>query len=340
MPWPERLRSIFAVALAAGAAVAAAQQSPHGPPPAKPSRTLRLEGTWANNTVTPFERPDVLGDKRSLSDGELAVLKARAERLFSGDGDYASGDDLFLTLLANPAAHKSRIPVGEYNQVWANDGLVFEHATSQIVDPLNGKLPPFTPDGERKQAALAERMRLHPADGPEDRNASERCLTFGTARVGFLQSRNNSYYQIVQTPKYVVITSEMIHEARIVPLTDRPHADSTMRFWSGDARGRWDGATLVIDTTNFRDDLVLRPRVSLFVSGEHLHLVERLTPIDDDTLRYQATVDDPTWTQPWTAVTTWTRTSKPMFEYACHEGNYAMADILAGARAAERDRKH
>ncbi|HEY6894307.1 MAG TPA: hypothetical protein VI258_09080, partial [Rhodanobacteraceae bacterium] len=129
-----------ALALVSATAVAAAQRVP---------RRVSIEGVWANNTVTPFERPDALRDKEFLTDGDIAMLKQRAARLFSGDGDYASGDDLFLSLLANPSAHKSRIPVGEYNQVWANDGFVFEHRTSQIVDPRNGKLPPFTPDGER-----------------------------------------------------------------------------------------------------------------------------------------------------------------------------------------------
>src|SRR5205814_4701278 len=144
----------------------------------------------------------------------------------------------------------------------------------------------------QKQAAAAEARRLHPADGPEDRTPGERCLTWGTAHVGFLQSRNNSYYQVVQTRDYVVIQNEMIHEARIIPMDGRPHAAPGIRSWSGDARGRWDGTMLVIDTTNFSTRT--RPVLGLGVSGDHVHLVERFTPIDANTIRYEVTVEDPT----------------------------------------------
>ena len=299
-----------------------------------------LEGVWANNTVTPFERPPQLADKAALTDADIGVLKERAARLFDGSGEYASGDDLFLTLLNNPTAHtNTRIPTGEYNQFWANDGLTFEHRTSQIVDPADGRLPPYTPSAATELQARGRERQEHPADNPEDRWLSERCLTFGTARVGFLQSRNNSYYQIVQTPDYVVLASEMIHEARIIPLFGRSHADPHLRYWSGDPRAHWEGPALVVDSTNFTDALTLRLSPTVAVRTGHLHLVERLTLADPDTIEYRATIDDPSvWVRPWTAVTTWRRTSARMFEYACHEANYSLADILSGARAEERRR--
>jgi len=162
-------------------------------------------------------------------------------------------------------------------------------------------------------------------------------LSFGTARVGNLQSRNNSFHQIVQPAGFVMIFSELIHEARIVPLDGRAHANATIRSWQGDSRGRWDEGSLVIDTINFAAQPTFRQKTGLAVSGEQVHLVERLTPVDADTIRYQVTVDDrTTWMKPWTAVTTWNRSGERMFEYACHEANYALTNILRGARADER----
>ena len=296
-----------------------------------------LQGVWVNNTVTPFERPPELAGKEFFTDAELVVLKQRAARLFGGDGDHAPGDALFLALLKNPEEYRSSRPTGsDYNQFWLDDGLQFETRTSQVVDPPDGHLPPLTPGGRQRQAADMETSQLRPADGPEARSTQERCLTFGTARVGGVQARNNSFHQIVRTPGYVLIHSEMIHEARIIPLDGRPHSPAAIRFLQGDSRGRWDGQTLVIDTTNFSLHRMFRPTQGLEVSGEHVHLIERLALIDADTIRYEVTVDDPTtWTRPWTAVTTWKRSSERMFEYACHEANYSLTDILRGARADE-----
>ena len=206
----------------AAMASATAQQasSAKSPPDGHPD----LQGVWVNNTVTPFERPQELAGKEFLTDAELAVLKQRAARLFNGDGDHAPGDALFLALLRNPDEYKSPKATGsDYNQFWLDDGLEFEARTSQVVDPPDGHLPPLTPEGRQRQAADLERSRLHPADGPEDLSTQERCLSFGTARVGGVQARNNSFHQIVQTPGYVLIHSEMIHEARIIPLDGRPH---------------------------------------------------------------------------------------------------------------------
>jgi len=317
-------------------AAAAAAQS--WTPPRTPDGQPDLQGIWTDNTVTPFERPKQFGDRGFLTDQEVSVLRQRAARLFDGSGDLAVGDELFLSLLANPdGVFRTTRPVGDYNHFWIDDGLVIDNRTSQVIDPPDGRLPPLTPEGREKQAAAVEARRLHPADGPEDRTPGERCLTWGTARVGFLQQRNNSYHQITETPGYVVIHSEMVHEARIIPIDGRPHADPALRFWSGDSRARWEGSSLVIETTNFSHST--RPVLGLPVSGDHVHLIERLTPLDAETISYQVTIEDPTtWTRPWTAVTTWKRGTKRMFEYACHEANYGMTGILGGARAEERQK--
>jgi len=295
-----------------------------------------LQGVWVDNTITPFERPPDFKGRAVLTDDELATLKARAARLFDGSGDTAIGDELFMTLLRNPQEHRLA-GTGDYNQFWVDDGLVFENRTSQIIDPPDGLLPALTAEGRRKTAAAAEAGRLKPADGPESRAPSERCLTFGAARVGFLSARNNSFQQIVQTPDYVMIHSEMIHDARIIPLAQRPHLSPAVRFWSGDSRGRWEGQTLVIDTINFTTELIFRQKRGVAVSGENVHLTERLTPLAADSIEYAVTVDDPTtWTRPWTAVTTWKRSDERMFEFACHEANYSLVNMLRGARAEER----
>jgi hypothetical protein len=298
--------------------------------PRTPDGHPDLEGVWANNTVTPFERPRELAGRALLTEGEVAVLKERATRLFDGSGDTAPGDELFLALLTNPDRHITARSTGDYNLSWQLEDFVFEHRTSQIFDPPDGRLPPLTPEGQWKQAAAAQKRQQAPA-GPEDRAPLERCISHGAARIGFLHARNNSYYQIVQTPGVVVILAEMIHEARVIPMDGRPHISSAIRSWTGDSRGHWEGSTLVIDTTNFSPD------INFLGAGEHLHLTERLTRVDPDTIHYEVTVDDPaTWTRPWKAMVPWKRSTKIIYEYACHEGNRAMEGILAGARAAEK----
>jgi hypothetical protein len=330
------LGTAIAVVLGVLVSVGAAQRLPSWTPSRTADGQPDLQGVWADNTITPFERPEELAGRAFLTDEQLTTLKERAARLFSGSGDIAPGDELFLTLLRNPAEHRSTArATGDYNQVWLDDGLVFDTRTSQVVDPADGRLPALTAEGKRKQE-LAVEARVHSTDGPENRAPQERCLTFGTARVGPLMARNNSFHQIIQTSRYVVVSSEMIHEARVVPVDSRPHLPGHLRFWNGDARARWDGATLVIDSTNFSSHLTFRQKAGMPVSGEHVHLIERLVPVAADTLRYEVTVDDPTtWTRPWTAATMWKRSTERMFEYACHEANYAMADMLRGARAEE-----
>ena len=211
-----------------------------------------------------------------------------------------------------------------------------DNRTSLIVDPPDGKIPPMTPDGQARFARTPPPTAAggRPASGPEDLSNALRCITYGMPRIG-MQNINSAgpmgYYQILQTPGYVVITLEAIHETRIIPLDGRPHLPNGMRQWSGDSRGRWEGNALVVDTTNFS------PRSNFMGSAENLHIVERFTRVAADTLQYEVTVDDlTTWTRPWTVMIRMKRSQDKLYEYACHEGNYVtMEGILGAARADE-----
>lgn len=339
------------VAMMVGAIGISAQSRPLQPSTAPgsawtPARTLDgqpdLQGLWVNNTVTPFFRPKELADKPLLTSAEVEVLKTRAARLFGADADAetAPGDELFAALVTNPErfrADRTARPTGDTNYFWQAVPLVFENRTSQIIDPPNGLLPPLTSAGQRWQEERARSQREHPADGPEDRHSYERCIVQSPIKVGFVQSRANSYFQIVQTRQFVMIESEQIHEARIIALDRQSHLPPAIRLWLGDSIARWEGASLVIDTTNFHPQSVFRPIARGAFPSAQFHTIERLTPIDANTLQYQVTVDDrSTWTTPWTAATTWQRTNARSFEFACHEGNYSLGGILRGAREDER----
>jgi hypothetical protein len=287
-----------------------------------------LQGVWANNTATPLERPKVLEGRAFLTEQEVAALKQKAAELFAdGNSDAAFGDTVFESVLANVKGTKSGFKstdggTGDYSSVWtvARD---WDNRTSLITDPPDGRIPPMTAEAQEKQRAAFAAVRGRPS-GPEDRSLSERCITYGSPQ---LVAGYQSYYQIVQTSNSVVILTEMIHDARVIPLDGSPHLPSNIRTWMGDARGHWEGDTLVVDSTNFR------PGVFRNISTEKLHVVERFTRTSADTLQWQLTVDDPgAWTKPWTAMIPLRPTQKAIYEYACHEGNYGLADILAGAR--------
>ena len=286
-----------------------------------------LQGTWANNNATPLERPVEFAGRATLTDAEVATLKARAARLFNGEGDAAFGDNLFATLLTNPDKFVSVDGrTGDYNQFWLPD-RVFDNRTSLITDPADGRVPALTPQAQRRAAADAAARPAIPR-GPEDRSLSERCITFGVPRT---QPAYMSYYQIVQSRDAVVFRMETIHDARVIYMDDRPHPGKTIRHWLGDSRGRWEGDTLVVDTTNFS------PKSNFRGSHENLHLIERFTRVSPDRLEYAFTVsDDTTWTRPWSAMIPLQRSREPIYEYACHEGNLGLAGILTGARAEER----
>ena len=289
-----------------------------------------LQGVWANNVATPLERPEELAEKEALTDEELAGLKARAARLFDGQGDAAFGDSVFKTaLVAADDFTSTDVATGNYNQFWLAERN-FDRRTSLIVDPPNGRIPALTKDGQARVAARAE-ARLRHAVGPEDRALTERCISFGVPRLG---AGYNSYYQILQTPGYVVIRMETIHDVRVIPLDGTPHFSDGVRQWHGDSRGHWEGDTLVVDTTNFSPKSTFR---EFSGSAENLHTIERFTRVGPDTLQYEVTVDDPTaWTAPWTVMIPLRQSPDQIYEFACHEGNIGMHGILAGARALEK----
>jgi hypothetical protein len=301
-----------------------------------PSRTPDgqpdLQGVWANNSATPLERPKELAGRPFLTEQEVTALKAKAGELFSGDGDAAFGDSVFLAALANVKGNekgfKSRdAATGDYNSFWIVE-RDFDNRTSLITDPPDGRIPPMLPEAEKRQAARAEARKLRPTDGPEDLPLSQRCITFG---VPDTFAGYNSYYHIVQAPGYVAILTERIHDARIIPLDGSPHLDRSVRQWLGDSRGRWDGNTLVVDTINFTD------RTNFRGSSENLHLIERFTRVGADTINYEFTVEDPTtWTKKWTAMIPLKRSRDTIYEYACHEGNEAMPGTLGGYRVQEK----
>ena len=285
-----------------------------------------LEGTWSNDSITPLQRPAAWANKTTLTDAEVEQLKKASAKLEEG-GDALFGDELIIDALEGKqqsASHDTE--TGNYNGFWLPNRDI-DNRTSLIIDPPDGRIPPETPAAQARRAAAIEQRRLHPADGPESRGLSERCLTFGVPRF---QAAYSSVYKIVQSPGHVVFLMETIHEARVIPMDGRPHVSDSIRQWMGDSRGHWEGDTLVVDTTNFS------PKTAFMGVSNDLHLVERFTRISANTLQYDATMSDPsTWTRPWTARILFKQTSEPLLEYACHEGNIGLFGILSGARAQE-----
>jgi len=276
-----------------------------------------LQGYWTNTTTTPLQRPADLADTAVLTPEEYAARNATvAERQNVDTGPRRQGDP------------------GNYNDFWYERG-VLNYRTSLVIDPPNGRLPPLT---AAAQTAAQERRARPQADSPEERSVYERCITRGLPGA-MMPGFYNHNYQIVQTPDYVVVSVEMIHDARIIPLDGRPHVPAGIRNWLGDSRGHWEGDTLVVETTNFTDK-VREQSVIAFSTGQNLRLTERFTRTSADDIAYEVTVDDPTvYTQPWTASIPMRRFEGPVYEYACHEGNYAMGGILRGARLDEQMEK-
>jgi len=280
-----------------------------------------LQGLWTNATITPFERPGAMAGKQVLSEQEAAEFERQTLQAQDADRRDAAGTDTDVARA--------------YNQFWYDRGtkVVATRRTSLVIDPPDGRVPALTADAQKKAEARAAGRRRSPADGPEDRSLAERCILWPTAGPPMIPSGYNNNYQILQTPGYVVILIEMIHDVRIIPLDGRAHSPQTVRQWKGDSRGRWDGNTLVVDTTNFTNKTNFRG------SDDALHLVERFTRVDADTINYEFTVDDPSsFTKSWTAAIPMTKTDGPIFEYACHEGNYGMTNLLKAARAEEKGR--
>lgn len=269
-----------------------------------------LQGVWSYATVTPLQRPDNIKSK-FFTPEEVSTWNARAK----ADRPDTPGVD-----------------PGAYNAFWVDRGEVLpDRRTSQIVDPPNGQLP-LNKKGKKQVSSLTKHRQEHPADSWLDRSAWDRCITYhGVPPVG--TSYNNTYH-ILQTPQYVAIHVENIHDVRIIPLDGRPHLNEDIRQWNGDSRGYWEGTTLVVETINYSDKTELR-----FPSTPNTRSIERFTRIDQNKIDYQFTIEDETiYTQPWTVERPMPQMSDyVIYEYACHEGNYAMSNILAGER--ERERK-
>jgi hypothetical protein len=274
-----------------------------------------LQGVWSFANLTPLQRPAQFAGKTYLTEQEAAdYAKQLQERR---NADRRDG---------GAAADVSRA----YNDYWYDYGKSASRQTSLIVDPPDGKLPPLTPEGQKRtQARSAASNR--PAWGPEDRSLGERCILGFNSGPPMLPSAYNNNVQIFQTRDAVVLLNEMVHNARIIPLDGRAHG--SVRQWAGDSTGHWEDNTLVVDTVNFTD-MGTAFQVPM---DKNMHLIERFTRRDANTLIYEFTVDDPTMqTGRWTASVPMTRSDEPIFEYACHEGNYGMLGILRGARAEDK----
>ena len=280
-----------------------------------------IQGIWTNATITPFERPASLRDKAFLTKAEAEALERQATTRREEDAAPRPGD------------------VGSYNQFWFDSGerVVSTRRTSLVIDPPDGRVP-LRPEAE----AARDYNSAHERDSYEFMSVWDRCITRG-APAGMFPAGYNNAYQIIQTPGYVVIHFEMIHEARVIPINGRPHAPEHVRRWNGDPRGRWDGKTLVVDTTNYNNKGWISTsaaggRIKGILQTESLHVVERFTPIDADTIDYEATIDDPKmFTRPWTVSIPLHRDpTYRIYEYACHEGNRSVGNILSDARALEK----
>jgi hypothetical protein len=294
-------------------------------PPRTPDGKPDIQGTFTFSTITPLQRPEALAGKDVLTTEEAAAFEASENKRLNRD--------LFDPEKGAPSAGyapRSQGGVLSYNEFWYERGsqVTEDRRTSLIVDPPDGRIP-FTAATRARNADLAAKSNSGFADSYEDRSLADRCILGFNSGPPMVSGAYNNNLQIVQTPGYVVIFNEMVHNARIIPTDGRSHG--TLPVWTGDSRGRWEGDTLVIETRNFKRE------TSLSGSSAATHLVERFTRVNPDTVRYEFTVTDPTtYTRPWSAVMPLNAIDELVFEYACHEGNYALPGILGGARAQDK----
>jgi hypothetical protein len=284
-----------------------------------------LQGVWTTDGEigVPIERPVDLGEKAVLTEDEY---QKRAERLKKHYNDDKS-------------ARGGEVGNGQGPVHWYEGAKQVSYRTSLVIDPPNGRIPPLTPEAQKRVVKKGTELGFvggsfgkGPYDGPEDLALVDRCITRGLPQTWYPSQYNNGF-QIVQSENYVTIYYERLHEARLIPLDGRPHLTGQVRQWLGDSRGRWEGNTLVVDVTNFGE------QTTFGKSAATLHLIERYTRVDPQTVRVEVTVDDPTtWTKPWTFAVTGKKdpTYWQIFEYACHEGNYGMRNMLSASRAEEK----
>ena len=305
------LAVVFVVLAAGPAAGQEVPRTPWGDPD--------LKGVWDFRTATPLERPEDREDQAFLTEEEAASIEQ--ERV----------DRNIRLWEAAPRRTEAGDNVGGYNNFWLDFGtkVIEDRRTSLIVDPPDGRIPALSDAGQRLADARRAYREAHPADSYLDRNSFDRCILGFNTGPPMTPGFYNQNMQLFQTPDHVVVLNEMVHDARIIPLDGRPRPD--IESWTGESRGRWEGDTLVVETTHFSDKHSYRG------STKDRHLVERFTRIDAGTLLYEFTITDPaTWTAPWTAQVPMQWNELPLFEYACHEGNYAMPNILGGERREER----
>ena len=317
----------LACAAAASAIVSLhAQSAPAAKPAAKPAVAAKafagktpwgdpdLQGVWDYKTITPLERPAAMGDRQFLNDEEVTRLEGNAAKRLDQPPDANTPANLVHAPYMTDPGRK----VDE------------DRRTSLIVDPPDGRVPPLTAEAQQRLAMRRGGGRDGGADGPESRSSLERCITMGLPS-GNLPTLYNNNIRIVQGPGYVAITHEMVHDTRLIPLDARPALSPKIHQWFGDSRGHWDGNTLVVETKNFSDKTNYRG------SGATLHLVERFTRTGRNAVDYRVTLDDPTtWTKPWTVELHMRTTEGDLYEYACHEGNYGLHNILEVARDEEK----
>jgi hypothetical protein len=319
--------------------------------PRTPDGRPDLSGIYDIATLTPLQRPEHLGDRLSLTDAEAKAL-AKMEAARMAQTNRASDPNRSAPPAGGDGSEGAAGNVGGYNTLWVDRGtgafqIDGQWRTSIITDPVNGRFPPMTPEARKIAAARAKLARPNtgeafwvkeginpgPYDDPELRPLGERCLLgFGsTGGPPMLPVLYNNLKQIVQTKDHVMILNEMVHDARIIRMNSE-HEPADVRRWLGDSIGRWEGDTLVVDTTNFTD------QPALSGATRRLHVVERFRRIDEKTLLYKFTVEDPAvWTKPWSGEYVWPATEDRIYEYACHEGNYSFENILRGARLLEAE---
>jgi hypothetical protein len=329
------VRGFGVVSIAVLASVVVTAQAPARSPrsgtviPRTPDGKPDLQGTWDFRTVTPMERPAEFANKPFLTEKEAADYEKRMTESRNADANREESKKTSRGQV-NGAEVTADVALA-YNDFWWDRGttVIGSRRTSLVIDPPDGRIPAMTAEARARVEKL-EAARERPAEGPEDRSVGERCLLGFNAGPPFAPGGYNMNVQIVQTPTNVMIMNEMVHTARVVPLDGRGFLN--LPQWSGTSRGRWEGDTLIVETRGFKGETSFRG------SSPKLHLIERFTRTGPDTLVYQFTANDSTtWTKPWTAEIPLRRTDDLIYEYACHEANYGMTNLLQGARAVERD---
>ena len=314
------IRTTMALAAAVVGLVALAGPAAAQEPPRTGWGDPDLQGVWDFRTLTPLERPEDLGDKAFLT-AEEATEREQAE--------FDRNLELWEQARRETEAGGN---VGGYNNFWMDRGttVIETRRTSLVIDPPNGRLPALTEEGQARADIPLGSFNVEYPETYTDLSTYDRCIQGFNAGPPITPAAYNQNVQIFQTPGHMVMLTEMVHTVRVIPLDGQPHLDGRVQQWSGDSRGRWEGDTLVVETRNFAEKRAWRG------SSDRMTLVERFRRLDDDTLEYEYTVTDPgTWTAPWTVNLPMAKSDLPLFEYACHEGNYSMVNILGGARALE-----